>query len=101
MACGACGGEGDDAYDPHLRGSVKPANPPATSILVTWPHDLHDRWSLMARDERTEAEMTIPSSRTKRAIDEACEGRRSLSAHDEMIAEDVATYAEFAEWNDA
>lgn len=55
----------------------------------------------MARDERTEAEMTIPSSRTKRAIDEACEGRRSLSAHDEMIAEDVATYAEFAEWNDA
>jgi hypothetical protein len=56
----------------HLRGSVKPEKPPCTSIEVTWRQDLQVRLRRMAREERTEAEMTIPGRRTRREMFVAC-----------------------------
>lgn len=56
----------------HFRGSWKPENPPCTSMLVTCRQDLHCRCKRIAREDKVDAEMTIPGKRTRREMLEAC-----------------------------
>lgn len=52
--------------------------PPWTSRWATCRQDLQVRWRLMAREQSTLAEMTIPGRRTRREMEVAC--ARELSA---------------------
>lgn len=53
-----------NAVAPHCLGKVNPEKPPCTVNDATCLHDLHVILNVDALDVRTEAEITIPGSRT-------------------------------------
>lgn len=64
-------------------------------MCATWRQDLQVMWSLMARDARTEAEMTIPGRRTSWEMEVACSRLVSVWRRGRELGD--VTYAEFTE----